>query len=404
MSKNSEENIYKQLKEIEKKKENLVNKKNKLSEILQSRINFIVTILILIGILNFYSINVLSDRLNSKMITYFANIIISIIGFFIFYRFINYKIYSSKKFQFFLFLFGLISFIIVGFLNIPMFPRVNGAKGWVDIFGRRFQITEIYKIAFVIIVAEIFSRNEKREEGVNYKIKFLSVFIKCAVFFIVFVFSLNDLGTFLHYIMIAAFIIFMTELSDKWIIAIISLLGSIGFLGSFYLYNFSIGYKADRIVSYINGLINLKYDNGTGYQVFQSLIGFGSGGIIGKGYGNGIQKYSYLPEIDTDFAIVTFAEEFGMIGMIVLLLLYFLLFYNIMKISKLSKDYFSKYLIIGIAGYILTQMLINISVAIGLLPVFGIPLPFISYGGSSLLTIMISLGIVSQINKKNNKL
>lgn len=120
--------------------------------------------------------------------------------------------------------------------------------------------------------------------------------------------------------------------------------------------------------------------------------------MLGKGFGNGVQKYNYIPEVETDFAIATYAEETGFIGMILLLFLFFSLFFLIMGVANNSKNYFSKYLVGGIAGYFITQVIINIGVAIGLIPVFGIPLPFISSGGSSLLAISISMGLVIYVN------
>ena len=119
---------------------------------------------------------------------------------------------------------------------------------------------------------------------------------------------------------------------------------------------------------------------------------------ISKGFGNGVQKYNYIPEVETDFAIANFAEETGFIGMFIIIFSFFSLFFLIMGVANNAKNYFSKYLVGGIAGYLITQVIINIGVAIGFIPVFGIPLPFISSGGSSLLAISVSMGLVIHIN------
>ena len=137
------------------------------------------------------------------------------------------------------------------------------------------------------------------------------------------------------------------------------------------------------------------------HQLYQSLIAFGTGGIFGKGIGNGVQKYNYIPEVETDFAIANLAEETGFVGMFIVLFLFFTLFVLIMNIAGKSKNYFYKYLVSGIAGYIITQVIINIGVAIGLIPVFGIPLPFISAGGSSILALSLSMGYIIYINNNH---
>ncbi|MGL6130387.1 MAG: FtsW/RodA/SpoVE family cell cycle protein, partial [Fusobacteriaceae bacterium] len=153
-----------------------------------------------------------------------------------------------------------------------------------------------------------------------------------------------------------------------------------------------------RIKSYVEGLLNNTYDQDKGYQVGQSLLGLGNGGMFGTGYGNGMQKYSYLPEIHTDFIIASLGEEFGLVGIMIIMALFFALFNRIKGTAVECDDYLGKYLSVGIAGYIFIQFLINISVAIGLLPVFGIPMPIMSFGGSSLLTVFTALGIIFNIN------
>ena len=158
-------------------------------------------------------------------------------------------------------------------------------------------------------------------------------------------------------------------------------------------------YKIKRVASFLDGLLKNEYDYGIGYQVGQSLIAFGSGGLIGKGYGNGVQKYKYLPEIETDFILASYGEELGFIGMLLLLTIFLLLFNITQRTAMETKDYFGKYLAMGIGGYIIIQMIINLSVALGILPVFGIPMPFFSSGGSSIVTVFSALGIIINMNK-----
>ena len=151
---------------------------------------------------------------------------------------------------------------------------------------------------------------------------------------------------------------------------------------------------------YVDGIINDGYTGNIdiGYQVAQSLLAFGNGGLFGVGYGNGAQKFSYLPEIHTDFIMALFGEEFGLFGVMLIVAMYLILYNISMNIAMTSKDYFGKYLVVGVAGMIITQVLINLFVAVGLLPVFGIPMPLFSYGGSSIITILTGIGIVLSVN------
>ncbi|MCI7224293.1 FtsW/RodA/SpoVE family cell cycle protein, partial [Fusobacterium sp.] len=223
--------------------------------------------------------------------------------------------------------------------------------------------------------------------------------------FIFLLLCLKDLGTGIHYVMITFFLIFMSDLKDKIIWPIISIGVSSLTIFSFLFYKFGEsfgGYKHHRLKIFIDGLLENKYDRFEAYQIYQSLVGFGTGGLFGKGYGNGVQKYSYIPEVETDFAISTFGEEMGLVGMFLILVTFLILFTLIMNVAENTKTYFGKYLVASVGGYFITQVIINIGVAIGLIPVLGIPLPFISSGGSSLLALSVAMGLVVSVN--NSKL
>ena len=157
--------------------------------------------------------------------------------------------------------------------------------------------------------------------------------------------------------------IFLSDIPNKLIFpSFFGLLASIPILLYIFLHTLS-GYKQHRIKVFLDGILHSNYDREEAYQIYQSLIAFGTGGVLGKGFGNGVQKYNYIPEVETDFAIATYAEETGFIGMILVLFLFFSLFFLIMGVANKSKNYFSKYLVGGIAGYFITQVIINIGVA-----------------------------------------
>ncbi|WP_410208952.1 FtsW/RodA/SpoVE family cell cycle protein [Fusobacterium sp.] len=326
----------------------------------------------------------------------------------------SYKWYGKNRVVGTLFLgsAGIFLFIIIAgkYLSpvIPFFkllvPRVNGAIGWIRIGSFSIQPAEILKIPYIIILAHAMEVAEKQRYKDRDILIFLGIII--AIYMTLIIWQ-EDLGTGLHYLSIFVFMFFMTRFSMKWIIGIST--AGIALMGGFFYYVYSLedvsdkGYKLGRVGSFLNGLIHNEYDNLYGYQVWQSLLAFGSGGIVGKGYANGVQKYSYLPEVNTDFILASFGEEFGFVGMTILLFAYFMIFSIIKRIAMNTKDYFGKYLAIGIGGYIITQVLINVSVALGLLPVFGIPMPLFSYGGSSIVTILIGIGIALNINNQGYK-
>ena len=336
---------------------------------------------------------------------HFIYIILGIICFIITSK-INYKLYNKNKISGILLLLSTIIFIIIIIgSKIPslsrVIPHVNAAIGWIRFGSFSVQPSEMMKLPFIIIIAHIMEKCE--EERYNDK-KILFSLLPVMGIFMLLINLQKDLGTSIHYLGIFAFMLFMSRLNMKLIVGSVgAVLVSIGGL-FYYVSNLTDlsneSYKIKRVGSFLNGLLKNEYDYGIGYQVGQSLIAFGSGGLVGKGYGNGVQKYSYLPEIKTDFILASYGEEFGFIGMLLLLTIFLLLFNIIQKTAVETKDYFGKYLAIGIGGYIIIQMVINLSVALGILPVFGIPMPFFSSGGSSLITVFSALGIIININKQ----
>ena len=294
-----------------------------------------------------------------------------------------------------------ILFIVVALGPSSIFPTVNGGKGWIRLGSLSLQIPELLKVPFVVSIAGIFARGKDTNEKISYKKNFWTAFIYTGTFFLLITFALKDMGTAIHYVMIAGFMLFLSDIPNKVLYPIFfGGLAAAPALLSFFS-KVLTGYKQHRLKVYLEGILHNNYDRVDAYQIYQSLIAFGTGGIFGKGIGNGVQKYNYIPEVETDFAIANLAEETGFVGMFIVLFLFFTLFVLIMNIAGKSKNYFYKYLVSGIAGYIITQVIINIGVAIGLIPVFGIPLPFISAGGSSILALSLSMGYIIYINNNH---
>ncbi|EFE86491.1 FtsW/RodA/SpoVE family cell cycle protein [Fusobacterium periodonticum] len=395
--------IHNKINEINKEREEEKKRKYIISKRKSSIIAFFF-ILVLIGALNF--ISSISRFDNAKVVDK-AIKQLSILGLSLtiftfmctkkFGGFFN-KIVRGKGFRAFFILGSLAIFMIIAFGPSSIFPTVNGGKGWIRLGPLSLQIPELLKVPFVITIAGIFARGKDTKEKISYAKNLKVAIFYTLIFAVTITAALHDMGTAIHYVMIAAFMIFLTDIPNKVLYPIFfSLIVAIPISFPVLLKIFS-GYKQHRIKVYLEGILHNNYDRVDNYQVYQSLIAFGTGGIFGKGMGNGVQKYNYIPEVETDFAIANLAEETGFVGMFIVLFLFFTLFVLIMNVAVKSKNFFYQYLVSGIAGYIITQVIINIGVAIGLIPVFGIPLPFISAGGSSILALSLSMGYVIYIN------
>ena len=294
--------------------------------------------------------------------------------------------------------------VIIGSKLVPkLVPVINGAIGWIRIGPLSVQPAEFLKIPYIIILAKLFENGEKKDfetSGIIFNV------IPIFCLFAVLIMMQGDLGTVIHYTSILLFMLFVSKVSGKSIAIFIGGASAIVVSYLSYVYYFiddiqKVNYRVKRVKSYVDGLLKGEYGNDVGYQVGQSLIAMGSGGPFGKGYANGVQKYSYLPEIHTDFILASLGEEWGFTGVLLIMVLFYTIFTLSMTTAVDSKDYFAKYLVAGMASLVFTQLLINSFVVTGLMPVTGIPFPIFSYGGSSLITVFAALGIVLNVNKHN---
>jgi cell division protein FtsW len=317
---------------------------------------------------------------------------------------INYKWYEKKQAIKFIsmIIFTLLGIIAIGtiFKIDSLVPMINGSRRWINLRFLRVQPSELIKIFYVIVLAKGLSACKLKKYR-NFDI--VATITPIMLFFVIVIFLQKDLGTALHYIAIFIIMIFFSDIDLKYIYRAAIPIVIIGILYGSYAYFLGDPefYRYKRIKSYINGVLYDEYNNDEGYQMKQSLIAIGSGGIVGKGLGNGKQKYSYLPEIHTDFILASIGEEWGFIGLAIMFLTYIIILQIGVAIAKSSKDYFGKYLAIGITGYLFSQIIMNVYVVSGLMPVTGIPLPLMSYGGTSLWTTLFSIGLLYNINKKS---
>ncbi len=271
-----------------------------------------------------------------------------------------------------------------------LFGRGSGASRWIKLGWFNFQPSEFAKIIILITLSAYFANKDVRKLPVL----LVGLIITGVPFF--FVLKQPDLGTAFIFIVIFLAIFYQAGGSKKQIVALLS----IGVLSSPVLWFAMKPYQQERILTFINPM---RDPLGKGYNLIQSIITIGSGGFWGKGFLRGTQtKLAFLPEYHTDFIFCVLAEEMGFFGVILILLVYFVFFKLIVEIISYTADRFAILMGTGILSVFVAQTIINISMTMGLFPVVGIPLPFISYGGSSLIVSLIS--VVLLVNIKENSL
>ena len=308
--------------------------------------------------------------------------------------------FKNYKYHIIFYIFNIILLAFVLILGTP----INGSKCWLILPGiGSLQPSEFMKISLIITVSKIISNwsmNEKNnsiKHELNLIIKVLLVFIPPALL----TFLEPDTGAVLIYIVITLSILIVSPLRKRWFIFLL-LLAVILLSSFFYLYfvkqevfidlfGTDLFYRIDRL---------LDWKNGTGMQLENSLVAIGSSGLNGHGYMN---TPIYFPEAGTDFIFAVFASNFGLFGSQFLIIMLILFDFLLIRISKKVDNITDKYIIIGTVGMLLYQQVQNIGMTLGILPITGITLPFISYGGSSLLSYLIIIGIIFKISSNNHK-
>ena len=312
----------------------------------------------------------------------FVFFIISIV-IMIFVSKIDYEIYIKKSKQLFL-----ISLLLLILVLIPGIGTVrNGSRSWFGIGSFGVQPSEFMKLSMIIFLSKYLSLNGKKVKK------------NCipALLIILLIFALimlqPDFGTGIVVVMIGISLLYIAGVNMK----IFFKLGILGVIGIIILIIIA-PYRLKRIISFLNPWSDPL---GSGFQIIMSLYAIGPGGLFGYGLGNSRQKHFYLPEPQTDFIFSIILEELGFLGCILVIGLFLLIIISGLIISKRCNDLFSKYVSFAITFWIAFQSILNLCVVVGLIPVTGVTLPFLSYGGSSLLTFYIGIGIILNICKKN---
>jgi len=341
-----------------------------------------VFLLVVFGLVEIYSVALGQGSLN--LLNFQKQIIMAGVGFFLLFVFALIDSYFLKSLSRYFYLLALIVLSAVLIFG----STIRGTKGWFSLFGFGLQPVEFVKIVLILFLASFFSTlATKVKTARHFLVSALSALILVAL-----VLFQPDFGSAL--ILSAIWLVMIMAAGfDKKYFLIIGLTAVILFvIGWFFLFK---DYQKERILNFSNPGANAQE---SGYNISQAIIAVGSGGLIGKGVGFGSQsQLKFLPEAQTDFIFAVIAEELGFLGVSLVLVFYLIFFIRCFKVLPKINNDFGIYFLIGAGGLIFIQMFINIGMNLGIMPVVGLPLPFISYGGSSLVSLLILVGIIENI-------
>ncbi|HSX39960.1 MAG TPA: rod shape-determining protein RodA [Candidatus Saccharimonadales bacterium] len=340
---------------------------------------FLLVIPILIFSLGFVTLLSTSpDRAKNQLVFFVIGVIIYFVV-----ASIDYTVYK----YYFKYILGLIVFLLLATFILGGIHL--GAVRWLSFGFLNIQPSEFAKVALIIFLASFLSSKGEILDNVK---DALYIF---AMFFVVFVLVLiqPDLGTAIILFSILVGILFYAGVNKLYFLVAFLFFG----IFSTPIWNLLHDYQKRRILVFLNPTLDIK---GSGYNVIQSIIAIGSGGIFGKGFGHGTQSHlNFLPAHWTDFIFASFAEEWGFVGIAMMVILFTLLLLILLFIAHKATDAYASLLVIGVFMVFFSQFVINVGMNLGVMPVTGIPLPLVSYGGSSLLSSFILLGIAQSVFK-----
>ena len=319
-----------------------------------------------------------------------SQIIFLIIGYIVMIIVSNFSYHNYKR------LANIIFGICFAMLTLVLIPGIgtirNGSRSWFGIGGFGIQPSEFTKLGLIIFTSKYLSNNIRELKDIK-----KGVLPILAVVFLVFglIMLEPDFGTGVVIVMTIIVLLFISGVKMNFFIKI----GVLGLIGIVILILIA-PYRMERIISFLNPWIDPL---GSGFQIIQSLYAIGPGGLLGLGFGNSIQKHFYLPEPQTDFIFAIISEEFGFMGVLIVSILFITIIARGLKIAMECENLFGKFLAFGITFGLAFQTILNLMVVVGLIPVTGVTLPFLSYGGSSLIISLTSIGILLNIHKHKEK-
>ena len=284
---------------------------------------------------------------------------------------------------------SLLGVTLLMLVSVFFFDPRNNTQRWITLGFASIQPSELAKLAAILFTAALLERRMHRIDDVGYSLAPIGIVTLVLAGLIV---KQPDFGTATVLVAVVAAIVFAAGLSYRYVFGAALLILPVAAL-----LVFSASYRLQRVLTYLDPW---KDPLGDGYQTINSLLAVGSGGIFGRGLMGGIQKLYYIPEPHTDFIYAVVAEEFGLLGTTLTLLCFALIGWRGLRAALLAPDRFASLLAIGITSMVVLQACVNISVVTALLPTKGIPLPFVSNGGSSLLINLVAMGVLLNISRQ----
>ena len=267
-------------------------------------------------------------------------------------------------------------------------PRVNGATRWIGLGPLGIQPSELAKVAVILFMAALLERRMERIDEVGYSLLPIGIVLAGVVGLVL---AEPDLGTAACIVMIAAMMVFAAGISYRYLIGLV-----LAGVPALYLLVATSDYRMRRVTAFLDPWADPL---GDGWQMIQSMIAIGTGGVFGRGLMGGVQKLFYLPEPHNDFIYSVIGEELGLLGTTLVLACFCVIAWRGLRTAVRAPDRFGAFLAIGLTTMVAFQAFFNISVVLGLLPPKGIPLPFVSAGGSSLLINLVGMGILLNVSQ-----
>jgi cell division protein FtsW len=286
------------------------------------------------------------------------------------------------------FIWTCLALVVIALVGVYFSAPINGARRWFGVGGIGVQPSELAKLVAIFFIAANLERRGRRIDDLAYAVLPIAIVVLALVALIL---PEPDFGTAMTLLLITAVMVFAAGLSYRYLAGLVLLS-----LPVLYIVVMGSAYRRRRTLAFLNPW---EDPLGDGFQIIQSLIAIGTGGVWGKGLMNGVQKLFYLPEPHTDFIYSVIAEELGLIGATAVVLCFCVVTWRGLRIALSAPDPFGAFLALGLTTMIAAQAFVNISVVLGLMPTKGIPLPLVSAGGSSLLINLVGMGILLNVSQ-----
>ena len=296
---------------------------------------------------------------------------------------IDYRTYKNDRF-----IWGVLGLVALMLIGVLFSGPINGTRRWFGVGGLGIQPSELAKIACILFVALMLERRMHRIDELSYSLLPIGIVVGALVGLIL---LQPDFGTAMSLVLIAGVMVFAAGLHYKYFVG--SLLAALPVI---YIVLVSAPYRRRRLMAFWDPWADPL---GDGFQIIQSLIAVGTGGVFGRGLMAGVQKLFYLPEPHTDFIFAVISEELGLIGATGVLVCFCVIAWRGLRIAMRAEDTFGSFVALGLTTMISVQAFVNMSVVLGLVPTKGIPLPLVSAGGSSLLISLLGMGVLLNISQ-----